>query len=640
MLNAREQSRLYQFSHDIGRPSWEVETTTFLLNVVYPDASAAMTEGLAGEKLILRNVHSNISVEHRFYPYTVSTTVMYGAATEPLAIDLDFSAPVDVQERSEGMLVISDASGHEMMTLIPSRPKDDTGMMGPAPTVSVTGEGGTRRVELSIDPEWLGDTARVFPVLLPVDYSLTPPDEAVRSVRMMAIADQTVLYRDTRPDSATQFHVEFFDDYEFVRLRPEFEGKPACSTVPTVLPNTVVTASTNQTSIIQEDVTRFEDGNGYDSRTVWLRFIASKDISAATQVIYDIDTPGTTDYTNNVAERIGDMDGLPMFRGSFELDKANPPSSQDGLGRIHVYIHEKRVKDLGVRLTISAKRWENREASATVLFGKAGVYPLFGHIEVMSFPRLFGKINVVGRKGLESKDASINVIQLTPPGVIVPDPNFRTTTSFNANWHTPVVYPEFLFWDGYTSGTMTWQSDGRVLARMNYRSSYNPFLPESPSTLSLVPGEMTNLAVPIFDVRIATGLFIRIANRIDEITAGEGYEWANSTSPYLPVLTMTISGLGSGSDELTVTIPSSQHSWTYGSTYINGEFAKTYSCTISPSLLVADDPSTINISSLAYKSGYTYGYRRMTAYPFTVDTWPSSQQSWLLRQLSVAVVTP
>jgi hypothetical protein len=637
MLNQADQGRLYQFSHDVGRPSWEIETTAFMLNVSYPNASESMTEAVAGENVILRNIHDGISVEHRFYPYTVATVATYQSIGGPLSISLNFSSPVGITEHSDGMLVVSDSSGNELISFVPSRPRDDTGMMGPVPTVSLSEEGDDHIIELSVDPEWMNDTSRVFPVTLPIDYSLTPLSDSMRSVGLMAIADQTVLYRDTRPDSATQFQVMFFDDYEFRRPRPMFDGKPTCSTVPTVLPSTVVTAASQQINITTEDAERYEDGNGYDSRTVWLRFIASKSISSNTSVYYDVDTPGTSDLEGNVAERIGEMDGLPIYRGSFDVNRANPPGSQDGIGRLTVYIGESREKEISVRMTIAGIRTSSLNARANVLYGKAGVSPLAGRIEVMSFAKLYSTMDVVGSSGVDTQTAKLDVIQTSPALSITTDPEFRVSDEFSTQWDTPVTYtsPGYMISPTtYESGEMSWQSDGVVVSEPYTLTYLDMFAVEQ---LERIPGAMEGLTVPISDTRIVNGLVIEIVNRVDPLSADSGYEWVNQSSS-LPILDITVSGLGAGAGELDLSIGSTTTPWT-SDVWDHDARTRTNTYVIAAADLAADDAGTVNISYIRYVSGIDTAYRRLVAHPFTQSTAIYDTSTWKLNKLSVSALT-
>ena len=619
MLNAQEQTRLYEFSHDVGRPSWEIETHTFLLDVSYPDASGAMDEAMAGDNIILRNIHPGMTIEHHFYPYTISTVIDYSEATDPLVVALNFSSPVEVEERSEGMLIISDGSGHELLSIVPSRPRDDTGMMGPAPTVSVTGEGNDRQVSVTIDDAWLRDTSRVFPVLLPIDYSLTPPSESMRAVRLMAIADQTVLYRDTRPDSATQFYVEFFDDFEFRRPRPQFEGKPTCSTVPTVLPSTVVSASAaHQTDVSREDANRYQNGNGYPTRTVWLRFIASKDVAATTPVYYDVDTPGTADFNGNIAEPAGSLDGLPMYRGSFDVNQASPPSSQDGLGRLHVYIREKRVKDMGCSMTVRGQRVEPLGSRATVLFGKACVWPLPLSAQVINFPKLRATVNVAGATaGVWGKGARVTVWQLQPERELLIDPAFRSSDLFGTNWASPIPY-----------GAMMWESSG---------ISPQPHIYDSPLAIGdgmnalpgwkVAPATMTYNNVPLFNPDIVSGVRIEVDISMLRQNPANGCEWTDGEWPAQGSLTVLFGGLGSGSGVYTATM---------------SLLGPSNVLDIPAGTLAADIPATVYISAVSVALAPQYRVMRGMAYPFAeyeVDGYPYPVPAQISKLTKVSFTT-
>jgi len=212
-----------------------------------------------------------------------------------------------------------------------------------------------------INRNWFSSPARVHPIRLKlyiIPASLHITAKAIEKVHVMTTQSDQVYY-DPRPTSAVQFAVEFFDDKDYTRPRPYKEGWPVCSTVPHGIGN--ISNMTNA------EIQSWNKGIGFDKRTVYLQFIASKDISLDKTVYYDIHLPGTLSYYRLPAERTGYLGSLPIFRGRFDVMLRQPPSIEDGIGYIDAYIEESRINDIPLEINMIAYQTSSASIQCTVL---------------------------------------------------------------------------------------------------------------------------------------------------------------------------------------------------------------------------------------------------------------------------------
>jgi len=423
--------RAYEFSYDMGSASWEVESPLVLLRVSHPNPGAALVEEASQDRLTLREIDAGLSARYDFFPYTVAGRIEISRERAFVPLKMEFSTPVTMEHEPDGIVRVRDLQGREVLSIIPSRPTDDTGLAGPATEISTVGGATTWELSLVNDGEWLRDESRVFPVHIPLDISFSPPSGVgFASIRAMSLEDETILYRDTRPDSATQFHITLFDDPDFRREKQQYyRGSPACGTVPLGVGDV--------RDLSPEDLQRYEDGDGYATRTVWLRFIASKPIPPSVAVLYDVKTPGLIDYVGQVAERVGSLDELPIYRGSFLIHKMSPPSYVDGVGFINAYIQEHRVKDLDARITVLGQGKSSLPAIIRVV-GNSGTLNLGCTINVYNPAILRCSIIVMPigggttTRGVDTKLATITVHQPMGECGYVYDP----CIDFESTWAT------------------------------------------------------------------------------------------------------------------------------------------------------------------------------------------------------------
>ena len=399
--------RAYEFSHDVGTASWEVESPAILLRVTHPDAGPALVEEASQDRLVLREIDAGLAARYDFFPYTIAGRIELSRESAIIPLEFEFSSPVTMVSEPDGIIRALDLQGREVLSIIPSRPTDDTGMAGPATELSIIGGGTTWQLYVVTDGEWMRDESRVLPIRIPLDISFSPPSGVgFAAIRAMSLEDETILYRDTRPDAATQFHITLFDDPDFRREKQQYRGNPACGTVPLGVGDT--------RDLTSADLQRHEDGLGYESRTVWIRLIASKPIAANQAVMYDVWTPGLTDYVGQVAERVGSMGELPIYRGSFVISEESPPSSVDGVGWIDAHISEHRTNDLEVRLTVLGRGTSDLPASIIVA-GTRGSLNLGCSIVVYNPPTLWCSIIVTagaaGGHGVSSIPVTVTVDQ-------------------------------------------------------------------------------------------------------------------------------------------------------------------------------------------------------------------------------------
>lgn len=424
--------RAYEFSYDVGSASWEVESPLVLLRVSHPSPGPALAEEASQDRLTLREIDAGLSARYDFFPYTVAGRIEISKERAFVPLRMEFSTPVTMEHEPDGIVRVRDLQGREVLSIIPSRPTDDTGMAGPETELSSVGGATTWDLSLVNDGEWLRDESRVFPVHIPLDISFSPPSGiGFAAIRAMALEDETILYRDTRPDSATQFYITLFDDPDFRREKQQYRGSPACGTVPLGVGDV--------RDLSPEDLQRYGDGDGYETRTVWIRLIASKPISPSTPVLYDVETPGLVNYVGQVAERVGSLDDLPIYRGSFLVHEVSPPSYVDGVGAINAYIQEHRVKDLDARITVLGQGKSDLPAIIRVI-GNSGTLNLGCTINVYNPAILRCSIIVAPRgggsttRGIDMKLATITVRQPMGEYGYVYDPCIDFESTWDTYW--------------------------------------------------------------------------------------------------------------------------------------------------------------------------------------------------------------
>jgi RHS repeat-associated protein len=121
-----------------------------------------------------------VDLEYQATDSGVKETLILQAATAPTAFVFDtaLSRGLSLAETADGGLVARDAAGADRLRFAPPHVQDGSGSPGgfstEATSLTLSGEASDPTVTLSLDPGWLADPARVFPVRLDPTYELSP----------------------------------------------------------------------------------------------------------------------------------------------------------------------------------------------------------------------------------------------------------------------------------------------------------------------------------------------------------------------------------------------------------------------------------------------------------------------------------
>jgi len=424
---------IYDFSHEVGTSSFDITMSTMRMSIRYVGASSSHSETASSSELGMNDIFDGISIRHRLEPYIISSEFEMRTVPDEIEIALTFSSSVTIRNpmpSNPGVISAIDMRGNTILSIIASRMMDDTGMSSPVVEISPSGDGSEWTISISADEAWAGSSSRVSPFRFSLDYSLSPPSRvAMSSIRLASIDNDSILYQDTRPDSATMFAVYFCDDSQFKRERMMTDGKPVCSTIPHIEGDTW--------DLTQPDFDRHESGYGYDTRRVWLEIIASKAVPVDTPVYYDVIPAGTVQYLGNLAERTGYIGGLPIFRGSFVVTRRSPPSFEDGTGVVRAYIVENRTKDMYAKIRVVGHGVKQRQAVVHVI-GTKVLRNTAARVTVLNKRRAIGaRVTIVASKGIDHREARVLVHQPNPVDEFVTDGKFDISSTLVTRWTQP-----------------------------------------------------------------------------------------------------------------------------------------------------------------------------------------------------------
>ena len=630
---------IYDFYHEIDNPSFDIMTSTAKMSIFYMNALPKHSESASSNELLMSDLIDGISIRHRLDPYIVSTEFEMLKIPSEIRLTLTFSTSVTMTNtmiNNPSVISAIDAKGNTLLSIIASKMTDDTGMTSPPVTISASGNNTEWILTISSDEKWATSSSRVFPTIFSLDYSLSPLSKvAMSSVRMSAIENETVLYQDTRPDSATMFAAYFFDDSRFERERMISEGKPVCSTIPHVEGDTW--------DLVQEDFDSYEMGYGGDTRRVWLEIVASKTISSDTPVYYDVIPPGTVSYVGNIAERIGTVGGLPIFRGSFIVTKQSPPSFEDGIGVVRVYINETRTKEIPVRVFVQGSLLNQISGNVSVVGTKSFTNISASVIVVNNRQDIGARVNVISNESFCQIPARVTVFQPIPLYDFIYDGQFTQSTTLANIWEQPLdLYRDYT---GTVSQITTmgnciqFNPLGLVLQTdeitQDWNSEIGITIPSDPPYGDIICEEMAaiRLASAPSPITRTGSIFIGLRYMHKKIDPPTGYEWVEnsstwSTSSPQGIIGIRVEGttfLGSFSlyrawttadpGEITVT------GWEYMQRPTSDEEGYDISFTIGP---VSGE---ISVSSVTIMFVPKYCLLRQTDYPYTVESWPGSQMA-------------
>lgn len=334
-----------RFEYDIEKSMAVMSEGDRSVGISYPGMRDDVSPSVKDGTFLMKNVWDGVDVQHSLFGSSLHVAFIMNSG-DGVTLGLDFSPAVTLRQGGSGVVVMVDAEGVEIGSLVFGEMIDDTGMSGRTPQVHVSGSGTDWRITVDGAGDWISSESRVRPIKIPISLAFSVPTADVASLaRIMETEGEAELYRDTRPDSAIQFYVEFYDDEQFRRPRGKKSGMSVCSTVPFGVGDIW--------DFDEEDATRWEEGDGYEARTVYLQFIASKEVPLGSTVYYDVVLPGSVKYFHKVAEPTDMLvDGLPVFKGSFVMKRNAPPAFADGVGYIDVYVPEARTKQLPMSLQV------------------------------------------------------------------------------------------------------------------------------------------------------------------------------------------------------------------------------------------------------------------------------------------------
>lgn len=334
-----------RFEYDIEKNMAVMSEGDRSVGISYPGMRDDVSPSVKDGTFLMRGVWDGVDVQHSLFGSSLHVTFVMHSG-DGVSLGLDFSPAVTLRQGGSGVVVAVDADGIEIGSLVFGEMIDDTGMSGRTPQVHVSGSGSDWRITVDGAGDWISSESRVRPIKIPISLAFSVPTSDVASLaRIMETEGEAELYRDTRPDSAIQFYVEFYDDEQFRRPRGKKNGVSVCSTVPFGVGDIW--------DFDEEDASRWEDGEGYEARTVYLQFIASKEVPLGSTVYYDVILPGSVKYFRKVAEPTDMLvDGLPVFKGSFVMKRNAPPAFEDGVGYIDVYVPEERSGRLPMTLRV------------------------------------------------------------------------------------------------------------------------------------------------------------------------------------------------------------------------------------------------------------------------------------------------
>ena len=621
---------IYDFSHEVGTSSFDITMSTMRMSIRYVGASSSHSETASSSELGMNDIFDGISIRHRLEPYIISSEFEMRTVPDEIEIALTFSSSVTIRNpmpSNPGVISAIDMRGNTILSIIASRMMDDTGMSSPVVEISPSGDGSEWMISISADEAWAGSSSRVSPFRFSLDYSLSPPSRvAMSSIRLASIDNDSVLYQDTRPDSATMFAIYFCDDSQFKRERMMNDGKPVCSTIPHIEGNTW--------DLTQPDFDRHESGYGYDTRRVWLEIIASKAVPVDTPVYYDVIPAGTVQYLGNLAERTGYIGGLPIFRGSFVVTRRSPPSFEDGTGVVRAYIVENRTKDMYAKIRVVGHGVKQRQAVVHVI-GTKVLRNTAARVTVLNKRRAIGaRVTIVSSKGIDHRAASVHVIQPNPGIEFVTDGVFQISNTLATRWDQPNLHRDYdgtvsqvAYGDGHAVKFvplgLTHQQDLIYSDWINDvgkgHTRLLQFFCEEMSMMKLVDVPVTKTVPTPGRIRIS----FRYMHR--QITPPEGYEWyidANTWCLWSPQGIIGVRPEWASAAARSVVWDTSG----YWSLMQKPSYDPVWN-DLSAILFDGDMTSPATLTGLTFMFVPKYCRLRETTYPYSCGDWPGEQMA-------------
>ncbi len=380
--------RAYNIIHEINTNNYQILFDDMKYYVFFSDTNYNLIENAGSNYFSLVDIYKNINIKVFLNNYSINNIFEINEKIYNLSIRLILPNDFEL-EKTDDKTILVKKDDKMIFNITSSYLLDNVANNQVLPFISIVKDSLYWIINVEFDKEWIDNENRIFPLsyILSTNFFLMP---SMSEVKIKALSDETdQVYRDTRPDSSTQFYVVLYDDSEFRRPRAIYQGKPVCGTVPYAIGDTY--------NLSAEDIEKWYRGIGDESRNVYLQIISSKALSSNQEIKYDILLPGTFDYINQVAEFVDTMDGLPIYRGVFTIYKNNAPTFIDGNGYINVYLQENRQTSLLSKASVLG-------IGTNELYGVLDLFNSYYGISV-----LLGDISVheLGRKFLSAKITTI-----------------------------------------------------------------------------------------------------------------------------------------------------------------------------------------------------------------------------------------
>jgi RHS repeat-associated protein len=177
---SRNTANSYRLSlpKDLADGPVTVEAAGASAGFALQDAKGTAT--IAGDTATYVDALPGVDLEYQATDSGVKETLILGAADAPTAFVFyaSLSRGLKLAETADGGLVARDAAGADRLRFAPPHVQDGSGSPAgfstEATSLTLSGEASDPTVTLSLDPGWLADPARVFPVRLDPTFELSP----------------------------------------------------------------------------------------------------------------------------------------------------------------------------------------------------------------------------------------------------------------------------------------------------------------------------------------------------------------------------------------------------------------------------------------------------------------------------------
>jgi RHS repeat-associated protein len=177
---SRNTANSYRLSlpKDLSDGPVTVEAGGASVGFALQDADGTAT--IAADTATYADALPGVDLEYQATDSGVKETLILQAADAPtgFVFDTSLSRGLKLVETADGGLVARDAAGADRLRFAPPHVQDGSGSPGgfstDATSLTLSGDASDPTVTLSLDPAWLADPARVFPVRLDPTFELSP----------------------------------------------------------------------------------------------------------------------------------------------------------------------------------------------------------------------------------------------------------------------------------------------------------------------------------------------------------------------------------------------------------------------------------------------------------------------------------